>query len=156
MRVPLFCLEVVVAVRRASRNITLVLMGSAALGACGPSVAPAYQRDLYTSVQDCAADWGRPESCEPASGSVGGGTGGSGGGGGGYHYRGPYYSTNYRDDAQRAERERARSEGHLVSDTAPSDRSVARLGPGGTHVEASGTTRRGFGTSSRSFSSFGG
>ncbi len=79
-----------------------------------------------------------------------------GGGGGGYHYRGPYYSTNYRDDAQRAERERARSEGRVVSDATPSDRSVARLGPGGTQVDASGSMRRGFGTSSRSFSSFGG
>ncbi len=135
-------------VRRASRRITLVLIGSAAsLAACGPDPMPAYQRDLYASKEDCVADWGRPESCDSAPGTSAGS--------GGYHYRGPIYPTSYRDDAQRAERERARSEGHMA-DTSPSDRSVARQGPGGTPVDASGTARRGFGSSGRSLGSWGG
>lgn len=151
-----------VPVRRASRSITLVLIGSAAsLAACSPDIEPSYQRDHYASIEDCAADWGRPESCEPAAGSAlsQGGTGG--GTGGGYYYRGPIYSSGYRNNAQAAAREQARSEGRAISNLAPSDRSVARSGPATRSSTSSGvrgsspTARGGFGSSSRSFSSGG-
>ena len=148
--------------RRATRKITLVLIGSAAsLTACGPSSTPTYQRDHYVSVEDCAADWGKPEACEPAQGnpltgsadsSVSGGTSGNS-----YFYRGPIYSTGYRNDAQSAWRETARAEGRPVSGLAPSDRSVARSGPARDSSSRVGraTARSGFGSSSRSFSSGG-
>jgi hypothetical protein len=146
-----------VPVRRASRNITLVLIGSAAsLAACSPDIEPSYQRDHYASVEDCAADWGRPESCEPAAGSALN----QGGTGSGYYYRGPIYSSGFRNNAQAAAREQARSEGRAISNLAPSDRSVARSGPTTRSSTSSGgmrssgpTARGGFGSSSRSFSS---
>lgn len=65
------------------------------------------------------------------------------------------YHPYYRDDAQRVERELARTEGRMP-DAAPSDRSVARQGPGGTPVDARGTARRGFGSSGHTFGSWGG
>lgn len=149
--------------RRASRRITLVLIGSAAaLAACAPDAPPTYQRDHYLSLQDCEADWGRPEACEPASGNAlaanggGGSASGGTGGGGGYYFRGPIYSTGYRNDAQTAWREMARADGRPVASLAPSDRSVARSGPASRPVASgSSTSRGGFGSSARSFSSGG-
>lgn len=138
-------------VRRASRNITLVLIGASGLAGCAPDVEPSYQRDHYASIQDCAADWGQPESCEPAAGDARSGSGS------GYYYRGPIYSSGYRNDAQIAAREQARAGGGAIASLAPSDRSVARSGPAGSGPRASsgGTSRSGFGSSSRSFSSAG-
>src|SRR5258706_12489558 len=127
---------------RRSRTITLVLIGSATLSACAPEVAPNYQRDHYTSIEECAADWGRPQDCEPSPGSPYGG-------GSGYFFRGPMYMPGFRDDAQFAAREQARQEGVAIADGRPSKRAV------GTSGSRSGSTQRGgFGSSSR-FSSGG-
>ncbi len=127
---------------RRSRTITLVLIGSATLSACAPEVAPNYQRDHYTSIEECAADWGRPQDCEPSPGSPYGG-------GSGYFFRGPMYMPGFRDDAQFAAREQARQEGVAMADARPSNRAV------GTSGSRSGSTQRGgFGSSSR-FSSGG-
>jgi len=93
---------------RRSRTITLVLIGSATLSACAPEVAPNYQRDHYTSIEECAADWGRPQDCEPSPGSPYGG-------GSGYFFRGPMYMPGFRDDAQFAAREQARQEGVAIA-----------------------------------------
>ncbi|CAN5332959.1 hypothetical protein BH09PSE6_BH09PSE6_17770 [soil metagenome] len=50
--------------RRAARQISLVLIGTSAIVACSrQSEAPAVQ-DRYASLEDCAADWGRPEECQ--------------------------------------------------------------------------------------------
>ena len=127
---------------RRSRTITLVLIGSATLSACAPEVAPNYQRDHYTSIEECAADWGRPQDCEPSPGSPYGG-------GSGYFFRGPMYMPGFRDDAQFAAREQARQEGVAIADGRLSNRAV------GTSGSRSGSTQRGgFGSSSR-FSSGG-
>ncbi len=55
-------------VRRASGQVTLVLIGAAAvavtLAGCAKNET---RRDVYASRQDCLADWGNtPSDCEPA------------------------------------------------------------------------------------------
>ena len=50
--------------RRRSAQITLVLMGAAALTACGNR--DDQRRDLYASRQDCVQDWGDEKKCEQA------------------------------------------------------------------------------------------
>lgn len=52
--------------RRSSLSITLVLIGAAALAGCGGDDEPV-QRDVYTTLDNCQKDWGRPENCEPVS-----------------------------------------------------------------------------------------
>lgn len=135
--------------RRASKHISLVLIGSASLLAgCSPAPEDRLLRDHYGSVEDCAADWGRPENCEPAYASNSGSS--TGGGYGGYIFRGPPYYGAYRNDAQAEARQYSGKAG-----LAPSDRSISRVtAPGGTSL--SGTSRSGFGSSARSYSSSGG
>ena len=50
--------------RKSSAKVTLVLMGSITLAACGDEAVQ--QRDVYASLDGCAKDWGRPEKCEAA------------------------------------------------------------------------------------------
>jgi uncharacterized protein YgiB involved in biofilm formation len=51
---------------RKSARVSLVLMGVAALAACNRE--PQTKRDVYTSREDCLADWGnKPEDCKPAT-----------------------------------------------------------------------------------------
>jgi uncharacterized protein YgiB involved in biofilm formation len=55
-------------IRKSSTQVTLVLIGAAALGAtlggCGKDEV---RRDVYASKEDCIADWGNdPKDCEPA------------------------------------------------------------------------------------------
>lgn len=122
--------------RRASKHISLVLIGSASLlGGCGPAPQERALRDHYGSVEDCAADWGRPENCEPAY---------AGSSGGGYIFRGPAYHGAYRNDAQDEARRQAGKAG-----LAPSDRSISRV------AAPAGTARGGFGSSARGYSSSG-
>jgi uncharacterized protein YgiB involved in biofilm formation len=65
--------------RKSSGQVTLVLIGVAALAGCGEQ-----KRDMYATREDCLADWGhKPEDCTPS------GTGRAGGGG---VYYGPSYS----------------------------------------------------------------
>ncbi len=48
---------------RRSSQVTLVLIGVAALSGCGGE-----RRDVYATREDCLADWGnKPEDCKPAS-----------------------------------------------------------------------------------------
>lgn len=54
--------------RKSSSQVTLVLIGAAALGggltACSKEEV---RRDVYSSKADCVADWGNsPADCEPA------------------------------------------------------------------------------------------
>jgi len=75
--------------RRSSACITLVLIGTAALSACGDDEAN--RRRQYRTLEECLADWGDPSECreEVARGSSGphayyhyyAGTGGSRSGG---------------------------------------------------------------------------
>lgn len=52
--------------RKSSSQVTLVLIGVAALSGCGQDS----KRDLYASREDCLADWGnKAEDCTAATGS---------------------------------------------------------------------------------------
>jgi uncharacterized protein YgiB involved in biofilm formation len=125
--------------RRASRNITLVLIGTAALAGC-EQPPPKMARDHYASIEDCAADWGRPELCDRVQSS--------GYPGGGYIFRGPAYGVDDRGLARQEAIDEARRSGRsALVDPARQGRSI------GTAIEP--TTRGGFGARSRSYSSFG-
>src|SRR2546423_229794 len=96
--------------RRASTRVTLVLIGAAALQGCGsePDTAQRAQ-DTYLSLDECAADWGRPEYCERQQVTTGAGTS--------TYFHGPIYYPPYRDSAQVQARDAARRAGmQLVSD----------------------------------------
>jgi len=59
--------------RKRSANITLVLIGAAALAGCGPDSTQA-RRSQYATREACLADWGNAQECEevaqnPASGT---------------------------------------------------------------------------------------
>ena len=124
--------------RRASRNITLVLIGTAAMAGCGPSQKMA--RDHYATLEDCAADWGRPEACDRVQSS--------GYPGGGYIFRGPPYVFDSRDAARRdVLTDAARAGRASLVDPSRQGRSI------GTTIES--TARGGFGSSARSYSSVG-
>jgi hypothetical protein len=50
--------------RKSSSQVTLVLVGVAALAGCGDDG----KRDVYASREDCLADWGnKPEDCTRAT-----------------------------------------------------------------------------------------
>ncbi len=49
--------------RKSSARVTLVLLGAAALAACGQE-GETLQRDLYASKEDCVQDWGDELKCE--------------------------------------------------------------------------------------------
>ncbi len=52
--------------RKSSTQVTLVLIGVAAISGCGKDNEQ--RRDVYASKQDCLADWGnKPEDCTPAT-----------------------------------------------------------------------------------------
>lgn len=71
--------------RRSSLHITLVLIGTAAVGGCDDAPSPAMRRDVYANLADCQAEWGRPEACEAESGTQSGSSSST-------RYYGPYYS----------------------------------------------------------------
>lgn len=129
--------------RRRSHRIVLVLIGAAALPACTPRDASYAVHDRYASLEDCSADWGRPEVCEqdsdnrplPASYS------------GGPHliYRGPSYPLGAREDAQVEARQRAYELG--APRIAAPAQSLA--------LEHSVPSRGGFGASAHSFGRLG-
>lgn len=123
--------------RRSSARIALVLIGSAAVAGCSPNPAEIVS-DHYASREACAADWGAPEYCERVSVT------GSGGSGGHVYFRGPTYYPGSRDRLQQQIRDGVGQRG-----LAPSDRAVARS------TLPAATSRGGFGTSARSFSSGG-
>lgn len=131
--------------RRASARVTLVLIGAAALSGCGSEPDPAQRaQDTYMSLDECAADWGRPDYCERQQITTGAGSS--------TYYHGPIYFPGNRDSAQYEAREAARRTGAQIASDAPSNRSIGRTTLGAP--SSSGTTSRGgFGSSSRSFSS---
>jgi uncharacterized protein YgiB involved in biofilm formation len=124
---------------RASRNISLVLIGTAAFSGC-EQPPQAMARDHYATVEDCAADWGRAESCDRVQSS--------GYPGGAFIFRGPPYAVGARDSARTlAFGEAERGGRSALVDPSRQGRSI------GTALEP--TTRGGFGARSRSYSSFG-
>jgi hypothetical protein len=129
--------------RRASTRVTLVLIGAAALQGCDsePDTTQRAQ-DTYMSLDECAADWGRPEHCERQQVSTGAGTS--------TFFHGPIYYPPYRDAAQAEAREAARRAGTPLASDAPSNRSIGRTTLGS--LSSSPTARGGFGSSARTFS----
>jgi uncharacterized protein YgiB involved in biofilm formation len=133
--------------RRASRNITLVLIGAAALQGCSPSTeTQTVARDDYQSLEDCAADWGRPEQCERQQLTTNAGSS--------TYWRGPMYFPGNRWSAQRQARDEALRAGVSAPQQAdgPSDRSI-RSTTTTRSTASSPTSRGGFGSSARSYGS---
>jgi uncharacterized protein YgiB involved in biofilm formation len=78
--------------RRRSAQITLVLLGAAAIAGCGDDDSD-QRRDLYASKQDCVQDWGDETKCEVAPPGTTSSRPHSGSG----YYWGPAYSgSSYR------------------------------------------------------------
>ena len=128
--------------RRASAHVTLVLIGAAALHGCGGDPEPPRTRDTYLTLDDCAADWGRPDYCERQQMTTGAGSS--------TFFHGPVYYTPFRDTAQQEARDEARRSGMSLSSESPSNRAIGRTS---VAPSASGTTARGgFGSSARGFS----
>jgi uncharacterized protein YgiB involved in biofilm formation len=51
--------------RKRSLQLTLVLIGAAALTGCGRLEDDrGVSRDVYANLEECRADWGNPEDCE--------------------------------------------------------------------------------------------
>ena len=128
--------------RMRSLNLTLVLMGTAALGGltgCGNlESAKSTSRDVYANLEACKADWGNPGDCEEVASSTSGHRSGVGG------FYGPRYSsrsgsTGFSSDA----RPGSRSSGTISSS------SVSRSGFGAS------ASRHGGGSSASSHSSGG-
>jgi uncharacterized protein YgiB involved in biofilm formation len=125
--------------RRAPNHITLVLIGAAALAGCSQE-APKMARDHYATLEDCAADWGRPENCDRVQSS--------GYGAVPFIFRGPAYAMNSRPAARGEAIEEAQRAGRSgLVDPSRQGRAI------GSAMEP--TARGGFGTRSRSYSSFG-
>ena len=80
--------------RMRSMNLTLVLMGTAALGGltgCGNLESNKNtSRDVYANLEACKADWGNPDDCEEVNSSTAGHSSGIGGSRGFY---GPRYTS---------------------------------------------------------------
>jgi uncharacterized protein YgiB involved in biofilm formation len=126
---------------RRSKQIALVLIGTAALPACTPA-PPRVVHDRYASLDDCSADWGRPEVCEQddANRPRSGGTGPL------IWYRGPSYPEGDRGQAQGEARREAFRIGALDS-AAPAF---------GNHaIEQAVPSRGGFGSSAHFFGRLG-
>ena len=123
--------------RRASREITLVLIGAAALAGCSQQPT-SMTRDHYASLEDCAADWGRPENCDRVQSS-------------GYHgfpfiFMGPGYSAGLRESARANALNDARRSGSALIDPSRQGRAIGKA------TVPAPTARGGFGSSSRSYS----
>ena len=114
--------------RMRSLNLTLVLMGTAALGGltgCGNLESnKSTSRDVYANLEACKADWGNPGDCEEVASST---SGHSSGVGSSRSFYGPRYSS------------RSGSSG-FSSDARPGSRSS------GT-ISSSSVSRGGFGAS---------
>jgi len=107
--------------RKSSTQVTLVLLGAAALAGCGDAGQDvATRRDVYASKEDCLADWRDPKECEA------GPTQNSGGAPRMYWY-GPSYG--------------------IGSSTSGTGYHAGAPRPGSKALGSHGTTRGGFGAS---------
>jgi uncharacterized protein YgiB involved in biofilm formation len=131
---------------RRSKHIALVLIGSATLPGCF-SNSPVPVHDRYASIEDCAADWGRPEACQGDQ-AASGGTAGAGTGGPRIYFRGPDYLSGDRAQAQYDARTQAQHAGRLQAfEGGPSSHAIEHAIPS--------VSRGGFGASSHFFGRLG-
>lgn len=125
--------------RKSSLSITLVLVGATALAGCSREPERVMRRDIYTSLEDCRADWSRADDCELRNNVAGtGGTGSSTG------YYGPryYWSSGGYYDTQPRPGSRARGVEHVGgSGIASSSRGRS------SSSSSSSVSRGGFGSS---------
>jgi len=118
--------------RKSSSEITLVLIGVAALTGCGGGDDA--RRDVYATREDCLADWSnKAEDCTPATDEK-------------HRSRGYFYGPSY---AHRS------STGSTWSSRSSSGRSIGSSSSSRSGSSSSGTSRGGFGSSARSSSSGG-
>ena len=127
------------ATRKRSATITLVLAGSTALSGC---FEPEAQRDVYTKLDDCTKDWGKPQQCE----SVRDGRHSSS-----YFYGPSYYGSSFPSGKPRPS-PNALEATHVTGGASQIVRSGStsslRTSSGGTAPGGSGTvSRSGFGSS---------
>lgn len=108
------------------------------MAGCGQD-APKMARDHYASIEDCAADWGRPENCDRVQSS-------------GYAFPFIFRGPAYAQDNRFAARSEALQEAQRLGRPGAADPSRAGRAIGSA-IEP--TARGGFGARSRSFSSFG-
>lgn len=112
--------------RRRTTVITLVLIASVCLKACGTTK----KREVYRSLDSCRREWGQQELCEPIlDGSYPMG-----------YYYGPYYRRNGRSYYYYRTYD---SSPQLV----PSNASITKTSPGRSSSSVGTVTRGGFGKS---------
>lgn len=132
--------------RKSSLSITLVLIGTAALGGCGREPDRTLRRDVYASLEDCRADWGRAEDCELGSNLAGSGSSTSTNTRTGYYGPRYYWSGGDAFDSRPRPGSRAQNVETLArSGVASSPRS----GSSSSHSSSS-VSRGGFGSSASS------
>lgn len=121
--------------------LSLLSVGSVlTVSSCQPDrggTAEAQKRNLYQSKEACVADYSE-EACESYN------SGGSSGSGGAYFFRGPPYPASWRDAGQSFDPARS----------GPGRAALAS--PDGVVAHSTQTTRGGFGSTGRSYSSRGG
>jgi uncharacterized protein YgiB involved in biofilm formation len=117
--------------RKSSARVTLVLLGAAALAACGQQ-DEAMRRDVYANKDDCIKDWGDDLQCDPQVASA------PTAGGPHLFWLGPAYGPGYW-------RPRPGPAGDAVGDARPGSRAIG----------SSAVSRGGFGGSGAAHSSGG-
>lgn len=132
--------------RKSSLSITLVLIGAAALGGCGREPDRALRRDVYASLEDCRADWGRAEDCELSSNLAGSGSSTSTNTRSGYYGPRYYWSSADSYDSRPRPGSRAQSVETLARSGVASS---SRSGTSSSHSSSS-VSRGGFGSSASS------
>ncbi len=125
--------------RKSSLSITLVLIGASALSSCGDNQnTRVMRRDVYSSLEDCRADWEKADDCEMRSNATSTGTGTTGRTS---HYFGPRYY--WADSAGRYDTAAPRPGSRATGVTTLGSPSSSGLRSSGSSV-----SRGGFGSSS--------
>jgi uncharacterized protein YgiB involved in biofilm formation len=102
--------------RKRSAQITLILLGVAALAGCNDQDE---RRDLYASKQDCVKDWGDETKCESAPDSAN--TTGHSHSGGGFFWGPSYFGSGLRSSgASSSALSTARSGSHSIGSSSVS------------------------------------
>jgi hypothetical protein len=113
--------------RKSSSQITLVLVGVAALAGCSDGES---RRDLYASREDCLADWGnKPEDCTPATESQHRSRG---------YFHGPLYGSSRSSSSWGSSTGTGRSSASSSSRSGSSSGSSSRGGFGSSGHSSSG------------------
>jgi uncharacterized protein YgiB involved in biofilm formation len=113
--------------QRRKRSAAITLLLAGTVSGCGQ---PVPQQDVYRSLGDCQRDWNDPQQCEPVRDNRYAPS---------YWYGPSHYGSTYTDGRPKPSRN--------AMDAVKSSQPVR---------SSSSTSRGGFGSSSRSFSSFGG